>query len=354
VTEQPGAPFRSSFAIGGRLVGSGQPVYLIAEAGANHNRDLGIATQLIDAAADAGVDAVKFQLYTGEAVYSAKAPRLKYFPDKRSPRELLDAIALPREWLSPLAARARDRGLAFFASPFDVSAVEALATLGVPAMKIASFELVDIPLIRRAAAVGVPVILSTGMATHSEIDDALSAVSESGNQEVALLRCASLYPAPARLMNLRAMESMRSAFAVPVGLSDHSAGLAIPAAAVGLGAELLEKHFTLSRAMDGPDHRFALEPEELRAMVEGVREVEAALGSGHLDGPSPEEAEEMYGLRRSVVAAVDIPVGVLITRQMVTTKRPGHGIKPKHIDRIVGRRARVDIEADEVLTWDMV
>jgi N,N'-diacetyllegionaminate synthase len=347
--------FRKSVAIGGRAVGPGEPVYVIAEAGSNHNRDLGIARALIDVAAEAGADAVKFQTYTGSALYAAETPRFEYLKDERSPAELLDAIALPREWQPELAEHARTRGIAFFSSPFDDDAVASLAAIGVPAMKIASFELVDLPLIRRAAAVGVPVILSTGMATYGEIEDALGAVTETGNREVALLRCASLYPAPAEIMNIRAMATMRAAFGVPVGLSDHTTGISVAIGAAALGAELVEKHFTLSRAMEGPDHAFALEPGELRAMIAGIREVEAAMGNGRLEGPSEAEAEEMYRLaRRSVVAADDIPAGTTITREMLTTKRPGYGIKPKDIDLVVGRPARVDIERDAVVTWGMV
>jgi sialic acid synthase SpsE len=347
--------FVSALLIGTRRVGSGQPAYVIAEAGSNHNRDLAIARELIDVAAEAGADAVKFQSFTGSGLYSKKTPRFEYLDDERGPAELLDALALPREWHERLAEYARSRGIAFFSTPFDADAVESLAAVGVPAMKIASFEIVDLPLIRQAASVGVPIILSTGMATYGEIEDALRAVTEAGNREVALLRCASVYPAPAEIVNLRAMTTMRSAFGVPVGLSDHTTGISVPVAAVALGAELVEKHFTLSRAMEGPDHPFALEPEELRAMVAGIREVEAALGSGRLEGPSDAEAVEMYALaRRSVVAAIDIPASTTITREMLTTKRPGYGVRPKDIDLLVGRSARVDIEADDVITWDML
>jgi len=355
VSTEPEGQFRPAFEIGGRRVGPGEHAYLVAEAGANHNRDRGIARELIEVAADAGADAVKFQVYTGTSLYSKRAPRFKYIQDDRTPSELLDEIALPREWLPDLAEHARDRGLAFFATPFDDDAVEALAAVGVPAMKIASFELVDLELIKHAASAEVPIILSTGMATYGEIEDALGAVLETGNREVALLRCASVYPAQPEIMNLRAMATMRSAFGVPVGLSDHTTGLAVPTAAAALGAELLEKHFTLSREMKGPDHPFALEPDELRRMVSAVHEAEVALGSGRLEGPSGQEAEEMYRLaRRSVVAAVEIPEGTAITRQMLTTKRPGFGVKPKDIDLLVGRRARVDIQVDDVITWDMV
>jgi len=344
-----------SFEIGGVRVGGGARAYVIAEAGANHNRDIGIARELIDVAADAGADAVKFQTYSGAALYSAKTPRFEYLEDDRSPQELLEAIALPREWQAKLAAHARDRGIHWFSSPFDHDAVDQLAALGVPALKIASFELVDLPLIRKAAGVGVPLILSTGMAVYGEIEEALVAVRETGNEDVALLRCASLYPAPPEIINLRAMATLRGAFGVPVGLSDHTLGTSVPAGGAALGMELLEKHFTLSRDAEGPDHPFALEPAELKAMVRAVRDVEGALGNGRLEGPSEAERKEMYTLaRRSLVTTTAIPAGTEITRAMLTTKRPGYGIPPKHLELVVGRAARTDIEQDEVLTWEMV
>jgi N,N'-diacetyllegionaminate synthase len=350
----PLSSFRRTFEIGGRPIGPGEPVYVIAEAGANHNRDLGLAKELIDVAAESGADAVKFQTYTG-ALYSIKTPRFEYLTDPRSPSELLEAISLPRKWQPELAEHARSRSIAFFSTPFDHDAVDSLAAVGVPAMKIASFELVDLPLIRKAASVGVPVILSAGMATYGEIEDALGAVAETGNREVAILRCASLYPAPPAIMNLRAMATLRGAFGVPVGLSDHTTGIAVPTAAAALGAELIEKHFTLSRELKGPDHPFALEPDELRAMVSAVRDVEAALGNGLLEGPSEAESGEMYRLARSsLVAATDISAGTQITGEMLTVKRPGYGIKPRDMELVIGRTARVAIEADDVITWDMV
>jgi sialic acid synthase SpsE len=347
--------FRPSFEIGGRLVGAGEPAYVIAEAGANHNRDLGMARELIDVAADAEADAVKFQTYSGKDIYSSKTPKFSYLKDDRSPQELLDEIALPREWQPKLAEHARERGIAFFSSPFDTAAVDELAELGVPALKIASFELVDIPLISYAASKGIPMIISTGMAVYGEIEDALGAVAEAGNDSVALLRCASVYPAAPEIINLRAMETMRRAFGVPVGLSDHTTGISVAAGGAALGMELLEKHFTLSRDLEGPDHPFAIEPDELKALVKGVREVEAALGNGRLEGPSDEESKEMYKLaRRSVIAAQDIAKGTVIEREMLTVKRPGYGVKPRDIDLLVGRTAQVDIGFDDVITWEMV
>jgi sialic acid synthase SpsE len=349
------ARFDPAFEIGGTPVGGGAACYVIAEAGANHNRDLGLARELIDVAADAGADAVKFQTYTGKDLYSSRTPRFAYLQDPRSPQALLDAIALPREWQPLLAEHAAARGIAFFSSPFDRAAVDELAALGVPAMKIASFELVDVGLIEHTAATGIPIIISCGMATYGEVEDALAAVERGANRQVALLRCASLYPAPAQIMNLRAMATMRAAFGVPVGLSDHTAGIAVAAGAAALGMEILEKHFTLDRGLAGPDHAFALEPAELKAMIAGVREVEAALGSGRLEGPSEPESGEMYqNARRSIVAARAIPAGTAITAAMLTVKRPGFGIVPKHLPLVVGRVARVDIPEDEIVTWEMV
>jgi N,N'-diacetyllegionaminate synthase len=344
-----------SISIGGRRVGPDEPCYVIAEAGANHNRDLALARQLIEIAAEAGADAVKFQTYTGASLYSSKTPQFKYLDDERPPAELLDAISLPRDWQPELRDHASDLDIHFFSSPFDQDAVDGLAELGVPALKIASFEIVDLPLIRYAASTGLPLIISTGMATYGEVEDALDAAVAGGASQVALLRCASVYPAPPEIINLSAMATMRHAFGVPVGLSDHTEGIAVATGGAALGMQLLEKHFTTSRALEGPDHPFALEPDELRTMVTAVREVESALGNGRLEGPSEPEAEEMYTLaRRSIVAARDIPAGATISSEMLTTKRPGWGIKPKHLDLVVGRTARVDIEFDDVITWEMV
>jgi sialic acid synthase SpsE len=347
--------FEPVMTIAGRSVGPGHPVYVIAEAGANHNRDLGVAKELIDVASAAGADAVKFQTYTGKDLYSSRTPAFEYLGGKANPQELLDSIALPREWQPELAAHAAQRRIHFFSSPFDRDAVDSLVHVGVPAMKIASFEIVDLGLIEYAAATGLPLIISCGMATYGEIEDALASVERAGNRQVALLRCASVYPADPSVMNIRAIDTMRSAFGVPVGLSDHTLGIVVAPAAVVIGATLVEKHFTLSRQMEGPDHPFALEPDELAAMVTGIRDVEAALGSGRLDGPSEPESGEMYKLaRRSVIASVDIPRGTKIEAEMLTVKRPGYGIAPKLLPLVVGRVAKVDIPFDEVITWEMV
>ena len=339
-------------------MGPGHPCYVIAEAGSNHNRDLGIAFKLIDVAAEAGVDAVKFQTYSGRTLYSTKTPRFDFLDEELAAKpahELLDEIALPREWQPILAEHCRERGVEFMSSPFDRQAVDELDALDVGAFKIASFELVDLPFIRYAAARKRPLILSTGMASLGEIEDAVVAAREAGCEEIALLQCASLYPAPAHVMNLRAIPVMEAAFGLPAGLSDHTQGTHVAVAAVALGAHIVEKHFTLCRTMRGPDHPFAAEPQELRDLVAHIREAEAALGDGVKRGPSSEESEEMYAkARRSVVAAAAIPAGTVVTADMLTVKRPGHGVKPKFIELLVGRVARTDIEEDDVVTWDMV
>jgi len=349
--------FPAEFRIGSRPVGPGHPTYVIAEAGANHNRDLGIARELIDVAADAGADAVKFQTYSGASLYSTKTPRFKYLAPitDKSPTELLEDISLPREWQPELASYARSKGLEFMSTPFDHAAVRELDALDVPALKIASFEIVDLTLVRAAAETGRPLLISTGMAVLGEIEDALDAAREAGAPAVGLMQCTSVYPAPPETINLRSMATMERAFGLPVGLSDHSLGIAVPIAAGALGAAFVEKHYTLSREMTGPDHPFALEPDELRAMVSGIREAQAALGHGRKDGPTPEEREEMFTLgRRSLIATRDLAAGTVLEPDMITVKRPGFGIAPKFMDLVLGRPLKVDVEEDEILTWDMV
>ena len=342
--------------IGERWVGDGEPCFVIAEAGANHNRDLGMARELIDVAARAGADAVKFQTYSAETLYSKKTPRFTYLEgvSDKDTWDLIKEIELPREWQAELAAYAASKGIPFLSSPFDHRAVDELAALGVPAYKIASFEIVDLPLIAHAAAKQVPMILSTGLATYEDVADALEACRAAGNPDAILLQCASLYPAPPRRINLRAMATLRQAFGVPAGLSDHSLGIHVAVAGAALGAAVIEKHFTLDRKLPGPDHPFAIEPGELEAMVRQIREVEAALGDGLKLGPAPEEIEMHQKARRSLVAARDIPRGTSIDRSMIAIKRPGHGIRPKLVDLVVGRVAKVDIEEDTVLTWDLL
>jgi N,N'-diacetyllegionaminate synthase len=343
------------FEIAGRPVGRGHPTYIVAEAGANHNRELAIAFKLIEVAAEAGADAVKFQTYSGHRIYSKKTPPFRYLASvsEKTPSELLEELSLPRDWQPKLLRHAHEVGIEFFSTPFDDDAVKELDELDVPVLKIASFEIVDVLLIRSAASTGRPLLISTGMATLGEIEDALSVAVQAGAPAVGLLQCTSLYPAPPELANLRAMDTMRHAFRTPTGLSDHTTGVAVPIAAAALGASFIEKHFTLDRRMKGPDHAFALEPAELKQMVDGVRQAQSALGSGRKDGPSGQERAEMYDLaRRSLIATRPLHAGTVLTRDMLTTKRPGFGIAPKHLDLVIGRRLRLDVEEDDVLTWE--
>jgi sialic acid synthase SpsE len=351
----PRRPSARSTSIGGRPVGDGHPCYVIAEAGSNHNRHLDTALRLIEVAVEVGADAVKFQTYSGKSLYSTKTPQFDYLAPltTKKPHELLEDIALPRHWQQKLADHSRDLGIEFLSSPFDRQAVDELDALNVAAFKVASFELVDLPFLRYMGERGRPVIVSTGMASIGEIEEAVEALRTGGTDEICLLQCASLYPSPPQIMNLRAIETMKAAFGVPVGLSDHTLGVHIAPAAVAVGANLVEKHFTLDRSHPGPDHSFALEPNELRELVGHIRDIEAALGDGVKRGPSELESAEMYSkARRSIVAACPIPAGTRITAEMLTVKRPGSGIKPRFIDALVGRTAAVDIDEDEVITWE--
>lgn len=348
--------FPATFEAGGRPIGGDASCYVIAEIGANHDRDWETATRLIDEAVAAGADAVKFQTYSGERIYSSKTPKFEYLAPitDKSPAELLEEISLPRDWQAPLAEYARERGVHFFSSPFDHEAVDELAEIGVPFLKIASFEIVDLPLIKHAAQTRIPLLISTGMATLGEIEDALEAAHDGGAVAVGLMQCTSVYPAPAATANLRAMNTMQTAFGVPTGFSDHTEGIGIPIAAAALGAAFIEKHFTLDRTRVGPDHSFAVEPEELRSLVAGVREAQIALGDGRKAGPGPEESAEMFRLgRRSLVLKRALQAGTALQRDMLTVKRPGYGVAPKDIEHVLGRRLSVDVEADDILTWEM-
>jgi sialic acid synthase SpsE len=343
--------------IGDRLVGDGQSCYVIAEVGSNHNRDLDTARRLIDVGVKAGADAVKFQTYSGAALYSTKTPQFGYLESltDKKPHELLEDISLPRDWQPVLAQQCREAGIEFLSSPFDRQAVDELDALDVAAFKIASFELVDLPFLRFVGTKRRPLVISTGMATMGEIEEAMEAARAGGATDFCLLQCASLYPAPPSIVNLRTIVTMKAAFGVPVGFSDHTRGVHVAPAAVALGANLVEKHITLDRSHPGPDHPFAIEPSELTDLVAHIRDVEAALGDGIKRGPSDEEAAEMFTkARRSVVATCRIPAGTRITREMLTIKRPGFGIKPKFIDTLVGRIAAVDIDEDDVVTWEML
>lgn len=334
-----------------RKVGGFAPCFIIAEIGANHNRSLSLAKEMIDAAVGAKADAVKFQIYSAETLYSRKTPRHSGYG--KDLFDLIKEIETPRTWLPELADYCARKEILFFATPFDNDAVDELDEVS-SFFKIASFELVDLPLLRYCASKGKPMIISTGLATMEEIEDAYLTCREAGNEQVAFLQCASMYPSPASIMNLRAMETIRRAFGTPTGLSDHTRGIHISVAASAMGASIIEKHFTLDRTMEGPDHPFAIEPDELAELVRQVREVESAFGDGRKLGPAPEEMEFYEKARRSVHAAVDIPAGTVIEPDMLTCKRPGYGVRPKFLPLLTGRRAARYIAADEWITWEML
>jgi len=344
--------------IGNRLVGEGEPCFIIAEAGSNHDGKLEQAKQLIDIAADAGADAVKFQTYTAEKMYSKKTPTMKYLKKDKLVKkdetvwDLIKKIEMPREWHKLLADYCKGKGIIFLSTPFDLRAVDELDEF-VLAYKIASFEITHLPLLEYVAKKGKPIILSTGMADLSDIELALDTIYKQSNEDVILLHCAINYPVKYEDLNLRAMQTMRQAFQLPVGFSDHTLGITSDIAAVALGACVVEKHFTLSRKLKGPDHPFALEPDELKNMVQAIRDTEASLGSPIKKHTKAEE--EVYRLgRRSLVAACNIPKAMKITREMLDVKRPGYGIHPKMINAVIGRVAKVHIEEDDILTWEMI
>lgn len=339
--------------IGGIKVGDGQPCFVVAEIGSNHNQDFDLARRLIDAAAKSGADAVKFQTFRASEHYSKRTPGFSYLNDVNT-HELIRSLELNRSWQADLNRHAQERGVLFFSSPCDSEAIAGLAALDVPAYKVASFDLTDGRLIAEMAAIGKPLLMSTGMATWMDIQNAINAARSAGNNQIVLLQCTSLYPAPTNLSNLRAMASMRAAFNTLVGYSDHTTGDHIALAALAMGACVVEKHFTLDRTLPGPDHPFAMEPEELSEMMRKIREIEAGFGDGIKNGPRPEELEMAEKGRRSLHARVAIMAGQIISDNMIVVKRPGLGISPSFREQIVGRTALRDIEPDEWITWDMV
>ncbi|WP_186400629.1 N-acetylneuraminate synthase family protein [Stappia sp. P2PMeth1] len=339
--------------IGSRLVGDGQPAFIIAEIGSNHNQDYDLALRMIDAALDAGADAVKFQTFKAEKHVSRRAETPSWY-EERNTQNLLRPLELDRDWQAGLQTHTQKRGGIFFSSPCDVEAVDSLEVIGAPAHKVASFDLPDTDLITYIARTGKPVILSTGLADWMDIQRAVDACRAVGNEQIVLLQCTSLYPAPPHLSNLRAVDVMRSAFGVLTGYSDHTTGGAVSMGAVARGACMIEKHFTLDQTLPGPDHSFAMEPGPFAEMVKGIREIESARGDGSKNGPRPEEMEMADKARRSLHAARDIEEGETLTADMLVIKRPGHGLPPFLRPQLLGRVARRRIEADEWITWEMV
>ncbi len=343
--------------INGRRIGPGHPAYVIAEVSANHNGKLERALDIVRAAKLAGADAVKLQTYTADTItLKSDSPLFRHGGEglwaNRDLYSLYQEAYTPWEWHPRLKSLADEIGLTLFSTPFDHSAVDFLEKLAVPAYKIASFELVDIPLIQKVAKTGKPLILSTGMGTLEEVAEAVNAFKAAGGRELALLKCTSAYPSPPEAMHLRTMRDLHNRFNVPSGLSDHSMGHTVAVAAVALGGTIIEKHFTLSRNDPGPDSAFSMEPTEFKAMVEAIRTTEAALGGIHYE-PTPAEAESRR-FRRSLFVTRDVAEGEVFTSDNVRSVRPAAGLHPRHLPEIFGRKATRAVPAGTPLEWGMV
>lgn len=342
--------------IGGRLVGPGLAPLIVAELSANHNGSLETALRIVDEAAAAGAGAVKLQTFTADTITldsDDELFRIHGGPwDGYSLHKLYDEAHTPWAWHKPLFARARERGLLVFSSPFDPTAVDFLEQFEPPTYKIASFELVDLPLIRKAAATGKPLVMSTGMASFTEIGEAIAAAREAGGKDIVLLHCVSAYPAPAAEANLRMMGELSRRFSVPVGLSDHTIGTEVAVAATALGACMIEKHVTDSRANGGLDSHFSLEPAELRHLVQSCHTVFESLGRNDVETQSSESGSLYF--RRSLFVVRDIRKGEVFTEQNVRSIRPGNGMPPKFLPAVLGRVAACDIARGTPLTADVV
>ena len=343
--------------IGQRRISVEDPTYCIAELSANHNHDFEQAVKIIRAAKNAGADAIKLQTYTADTI--TILGEQEYFRvgggtlwDGKTLYDLYREAYTPWEWQPKLKKLANELGMDLFSSAFDATAVDFLEEMGVPAHKVASFELVDIPLIEKMARSGKPLIMSTGMASLEEIQEAVQASRQAGATQIALLKCTSAYPALPEEMNLRTIPELATRFGVPSGLSDHTMGVAVPVAAVALGACIIEKHLTLSRSVPGPDSAFSLEPGEFKAMVEAVRTAEKALGKVYFGLSEKEESSRAF--RRSLFVVADMKQGEKFTELNVRSIRPGHGLHTRHLPEVIGKRAARDIERGTSLSWDLV
>lgn len=327
-------------------------MFIIAEAGVNHNGDLKRALKLVDAAAKAGADAVKFQTFAADRLVTRLSPKAKYQRETTDPKEsqyaMLKKLELSLEAHRELKLRAEKHDMVFLSTPFDPESADLLDELGVQAFKLGSGELTDLPLLEHIARKDRPTILSTGMSTMAEVREAVMTLHEAGLSEVALLHCVSAYPAPVEDVNLLAMDTMRREFNVPVGYSDHTEGIQVAVLAVACGADIIEKHLTLDRTLPGPDHRMSLEPKEFTTMVRDIRDAEKILGNGNKQ-VMQSEANTKAVARKSVAALVDIKKGRPLTREMLGIRRPGLGIQPSELESLIGRKLDRDVPAGSSL-----
>lgn len=346
----------SVFTIGKNQIGSSLPVYIVAEMSANHCHEMDKAIQILEAAKEVGANAVKIQTYSADTItIDHDGPEFTIkggIWDGRTLYELYKEAFTPWEWQPKLKVEADRLGIDLFSSPFDFTAVDFLEEMGVPAYKVASFEIIDIPLLKKIASTGKPVIMSTGMATLGEIEEAVHTLKNNGCPSIALLKCTSAYPALPEEANLRTILNMSEAFGVPVGLSDHTLGTEVPIAAVALGACIIEKHFTLSRNDDSPDSAFSLEPHEFKAMVNAVRNTEKALGHVSYELTANQEASK--NLRRSLYVVQDVKRGMPFTFENVRSIRPGKGIHTRFLGQIVGKKASRDISKGTPLSFNLI
>ncbi|MBN1571509.1 MAG: N-acetylneuraminate synthase [Acidobacteria bacterium] len=338
--------------IGQKVIGSGSQVFVIAEIGINHDGSVSQAQRLIDAAAEAGADAVKFQSYrTDHLLIPSRDRYIQQTDGTESAYQMLRRCELKWEDQAKLKKHANERDILFLSTPFDAESADFLDALDVQAFKIASGDITHVPLLRHVAAKGKPILLSTGMSYLSEVADAVWTLRSAGAREIVLMHCVSSYPALPVQMNLRALQTMQSYFELPVGLSDHSEGILLSLVAVPLGAVVIEKHFTLDKNSPGPDHKASMDPEDLKEMVKSLRNVESSLGDGRKRPSDIEEESRLLG-RRSIVAAADIRANEKIAEWMLTFKRPSSGIEPRHWDKAIGMTARRNIGKDTILQWE--
>jgi len=329
-------------------------VFIIAEAGVNHNGRLELAFKLVDKAVEAGADAIKFQTFKAEKVISKSAPKAEYQKETTNEREsqfeMVKKLELDINAHKDLMHRCEEKKITFLSSPFDLESIELLNKLGLKTFKIPSGEITNLPYLRKIGSMGKKILMSTGMADLEEIESALNILTKAGTpkENITVLHCNTEYPAPFEDINLRAMLTMRDTFKIDVGYSDHTLGIEVPIAAVTLGATVIEKHFTLDRNMEGPDHKASLEPDELKAIVKAIRNIEKTLGNG-IKKPSPSELKNRPIARKSIVAARDIKKDEIFTEENITAKRPGIGISPMEWNNIIGKIAKRDFRADELI-----
>lgn len=341
--------------IAGRKIGREYAPFLIAEAGVNHNGNIDMALALVDAAAQSGADAVKFQTFSADRLVTKQAPKAKYqletTNEQESQYQMLKNLELSESDHRLLLARCQQKGVLFLSSPFDETSADLLESLNVPAYKIPSGEITNHPYLAHVARKGRPIILSTGMSGLGEVEAAVEAIAAAGGPPLVLLHCVSQYPAPPEELNLRAMHTLEAAFDVPVGFSDHTEGIEMALVAVALGAAVIEKHFTLDRSLPGPDHRASLEPDELCRLADGMKRVKIALGDGR-KLPTTSERNTAEVARKSLVAACDIPTGTVLTSDFVAVRRPGTGLPPALREQLIGRRTARDLTAGQLFTWE--